>query len=136
MRRVALRKAVPEDAPLIASWYSDPEVASVGSTLAEAVADLGSEKVTSFDYNLTGNARSEIIGTGGLVRVVRAVDGPVIGVHLIGARVGELIAEAQLIVGWEAHPDDIAPYLHAHPTQSEALGEAFLALAGRPLHAL
>jgi dihydrolipoamide dehydrogenase len=70
------------------------------------------------------------------VRVVRVVDGPVIGVHLIGARVGELIAEAQLIVGWEAHPDDIAPYLHAHPTQSEALGEAFLALAGRPLHAL
>jgi dihydrolipoamide dehydrogenase len=116
--------------------YSDPEIASVGATLAEAVAEHGAERVTSFDYNLAGNARSEIIGTGGLVRVVRAVDGPVIGVHLIGARVGELIAEAQLVVGWEAHPEDIAPYLHAHPTQSEALGEAFLALAGRPLHAL
>lgn len=116
--------------------YSDPEVASVGVTLAEATAELGPDKVTSLDYNLAGNARSEIIGTGGLVRVVRAVDGPVLGVHLIGARVGELIAEAQLVVGWEAHPDDIAPYLHAHPTQSEALGEAFLALAGRPLHAL
>lgn len=128
-------RAVPErQIPRVT--YSDPEIASVGSTLAEAVTELGEDGVTSFDYNLAGNARSEIIGTGGLVRIVRAVDGPVIGVHLIGARVGELIAEAQLVVGWEAHPDDIAPYVHAHPTQSEALGEAFLALAGRPLHAL
>jgi len=70
------------------------------------------------------------------VKVVRVKDGPVLGVHLIGDRVGELITEGQLVVGWEAHPEDIAPLVHAHPTQSEALGEAFLALAGKPLHAL
>jgi dihydrolipoamide dehydrogenase len=58
----------------------------------------------------------------------------VVGVHLVGERVGELIGEAQLVYGWEAHPDDVAPLVHAHPTQHEALGEAFLALAGKPLH--
>ncbi len=85
---------------------------------------------------LAGNGRSEIIGTSGIVKIVRRVDGPVVGAHLVGDRVGELISEAQLAVGWEAHPEDIAPFVHAHPTQSEALGEAFLALAGKPLHAL
>ena len=49
---------------------------------------------------------------------------------------GELIGEAQLAVNWEAHPEDVAPLVHAHPTQNEALGEAFLHLAGKPLHAL
>ncbi len=70
------------------------------------------------------------------MKVVRVNDGPVVGVHMIGARVGELIGEAQLAVNWEAYPEDIAPLLHAHPTQNEALGEAFLALAGKPLHAI
>ncbi|WP_439593838.1 dihydrolipoyl dehydrogenase [Microbacterium sp.] len=116
--------------------YSHPEVASVGLTEAQAVEAHGADGVVSYEYNLAGNGKSEIIGTGGLVKVVRAKDGPVLGVHLVGDRVGELITEAQLAVGWEAHPEDIAPYLHAHPTQSEALGEAFLALAGKPLHAL
>ncbi|MBN9201162.1 MAG: dihydrolipoyl dehydrogenase, partial [Microbacterium chocolatum] len=76
------------------------------------------------------------IGTAGVAKVVRMVDGPIVGVHLVGDRVGELISEGQLAVGWEAHPEDIAPFVHAHPTQSEALGEACLALAGKPLHAL
>ena len=67
---------------------------------------------------------------------MRVVDGPVVGISMIGARVGELIAEAQLAVNWEAHPEDVAPLIHAHPTQSEALGEALLHLAGKPLHAL
>ena len=62
-------------------------------------------------------------------------DGPVVGVHMVGARVGELIGEAQLIYNWDAHPEDVAPFVHAHPTQNEALGEAHLALAGKPLHA-
>jgi len=66
---------------------------------------------------------------------VGMIDGPVVGVHMIGARMGEQIGEAALIVGWEATPDDVAPLLHAHPTQNEALGEAHLALAGKPLHA-
>ncbi|QHC66736.1 dihydrolipoyl dehydrogenase [Rathayibacter sp. VKM Ac-2759] len=116
--------------------YSDPEVASVGLTEARAVAEYGADRVASYDYGLGGNAKSTIIGTTGSVKVVRLVDGPVVGVHMVGARVGELIGEAQLIVNWEAHPEDVAPLVHAHPTQNEALGEAHLALAGKPLHAL
>lgn len=116
--------------------YCNPEVASVGVSEDAAVAEHGADAVTSYEYNLAGNGKSEIIGTGGLVKVVRLKDGPVLGVHLLGDRVGELITEGQLAVAWEAHPEDIAPLIHAHPTQSEALGEAFLALAGKPLHAL
>lgn len=116
--------------------YCSPEVASVGITEEAAVAAHGADAVVSYEYNLAGNGKSEIIGTGGTVKVVRQKDGPVLGVHLLGDRVGELITEGQLAVAWEAHPEDIAPLIHAHPTQSEALGEAFLALAGKPLHAL
>lgn len=116
--------------------YSHPEVASVGLTEAQAIDAHGTDEVAAYEYNLAGNGKSEIIGTTGIVKVVRKKAGPVLGVHLVGDRVGELIAEAQLAVGWEAHPEDIAPFIHAHPTQSEALGEAFLALAGKPLHAL
>ncbi|WP_150956679.1 dihydrolipoyl dehydrogenase [Microbacterium testaceum] len=126
---------VPDvDVPRVA--YSHPEVASVGLTEAQAQDRYGSDAVRAYEYNLAGNGRSEIIGTSGIVKIVRRVDGPVVGAHLVGDRVGELISEAQLAVGWEAHPEDIAPFVHAHPTQSEALGEAFLALAGKPLHAL
>jgi dihydrolipoamide dehydrogenase len=116
--------------------YSDPEVASIGLTEAKAKEQYGEDKVASYDYNLAGNGKSHIIGTSGSIKVVRVVDGPVVGVHMIGARVGELIGEAQLAVNWEAYPEDIAPLIHAHPTQNEALGEAFLALAGKPLHAV
>ena len=127
--------AVPESTiPRIT--YCSPEVASVGLTEPQAVEAHGADAVTSYEYNLAGNGRSEILGTSGIVKVVRVKDGPVAGVHLIGDRVGELITEGQLAVAWEAHPEDIAPYIHAHPTQSEAVGEAFLALAGKPLHAL
>ncbi|MDQ1582159.1 MAG: dihydrolipoamide dehydrogenase [Microbacteriaceae bacterium] len=116
--------------------YCDPEVASVGLSEARAVEQYGAESITTYDYSLAGNGKSEIIGTSGSVKVVRVNDGPVVGVHMIGARVGELIGEAQLIVNWEAYPEDIAPLIHAHPTQNESLGEAFLYLAGRPLHTL
>ena len=126
--------AVPE-ASIPRVTYSSPEVASVGLTEAQARAEHGDE-VATYEYNLAGNGKSEILGTAGLVKVVRRADGPILGVHLIGDRVGELITEGQLAVGWEAHPEDLAPLIHAHPTQSEALGEAFLALAGKPLHAL
>ncbi|NYE20471.1 dihydrolipoyl dehydrogenase [Microbacterium immunditiarum] len=127
--------AVPESTiPRIT--YCSPEVASVGLSEPQAVEAHGADAIISYEYNLAGNGRSEILGTSGIVKVVRVKDGPVVGVHLIGDRVGELITEGQLAVAWEAHPEDIAPYVHAHPTQSEALGEAFLALAGKPLHAL
>ncbi len=115
--------------------YSEPEVASVGLTEAAAKAEYGDEGVQTLDYNLGGNGKSQILATAGFVKLVRRKDGPVVGVHMIGARVGELIAEGQLIVNWEAHPEDVAALVHAHPTQNEALGEAFLALAGKPLHA-
>jgi dihydrolipoamide dehydrogenase len=116
--------------------YSDPEVASVGLSEAKAAEKYGADKISAYDYNLAGNGKSHIIGTAGSIKVVRVNDGPVVGVHMIGARVGELIGEAQLAVNWEAYPEDVAPLVHAHPTQNEALGEAFLALAGKPLHAI
>jgi dihydrolipoamide dehydrogenase len=116
--------------------YCEPEIASVGLTEAKAAEQYGADKVAAYDYNLAGNGKSEILGTAGSVKVVRVIDGPVVGVHMIGARVGELIGEAQLVVNWEAHPEDIAPLIHAHPTQNESLGEAFLYLAGKPLHTL
>lgn len=125
-----------EDVNIPKVTYCDPEVASVGLTEAKAVELHGKDAVTSYEYNLGGNAKSEIIGTTGLAKVVRLVDGPVLGVHMIGARVGELVGEAQLIVNWEAYPEDVAALIHAHPTQNEVLGEANLVLAGKPLHAL
>ena len=114
--------------------YSRPEVASVGLTEEQAKETYGDDGVATLSYDLAGNGRSQILRTQGFVKLVRQVDGPVVGVHLVGERVGELIGEAQLVYGWEAHPDDVAPLVHAHPTQHEAIGEAFLALAGKPLH--
>ncbi|WBU38486.1 dihydrolipoyl dehydrogenase [Homoserinibacter sp. YIM 151385] len=131
-----LEPIVVADSNIPKVTYSDPEVASVGLTEAKAVEQYGQDAVQSYDYNLAGNGKSHIIGTAGSVKVVRVKEGPVVGVHMIGARVGELIGEAQLAVNWEAYPEDIAPLVHAHPTQNEALGEAFLALAGKPLHAI
>jgi dihydrolipoamide dehydrogenase len=115
--------------------YCEPEVASVGLTEAQAREKYGQDAVTTYEYNLAGNGRSQILATTGFAKLVRQVDGPVVGVHLVGARVGELIGESQLIVNWEAFPEDVAQLVHAHPTQNEALGEAHLALAGKPLHA-
>ena len=113
--------------------YSEPEVASVGITSATA-AQRGIE-VEEFTYDLAGNGRSQILQTRGAAKVIAtAGGGPVVGVHLVGSRVGELIAEGQLIYNWEALPTEVAQLIHPHPTQSEALGEAFLALAGKPLH--
>jgi dihydrolipoamide dehydrogenase len=115
--------------------YSEPEVASVGLTEAKAKEVHGEDAIETLDYNLAGNGKSKILGTAGFVKLVRQKDGPVVGVHMIGSRVGELIGEGQLIVNWEAYPEDVAGLVHAHPTQNEALGEAFMALAGKPLHA-
>ncbi len=113
--------------------YSDPEVASVGITSTTA-AERGIE-IEEFTYDLAGNGRSQILQTQGAAKVISAAGGgPVLGVHLVGSRVGELIAEGQLIYNWEALPSEVAQLIHPHPTQSEALGEAHLALAGKPLH--
>jgi dihydrolipoyl dehydrogenase len=112
--------------------YCDPEIASVGLTEDQAREKYG--EVETFEYNLGGNGKSQILQTQGFVKLVREKDGPVVGVHMIGARMGEQVGEAQLIVNWEALPSDVASLVHAHPTQNEALGEAHLALAGKPLH--
>ncbi|MFN8076241.1 MAG: dihydrolipoyl dehydrogenase [Kineosporiaceae bacterium] len=115
--------------------YCEPEVASVGLTEAQAKAQYGDDAVEALEYNLGGNGKSRILDTAGFVKLVRQKDGPVVGVHMVGARVGELIGEGQLIVNWEAYPEEVAALIHAHPTQNEAMGEAHLALAGKPLHA-
>lgn len=117
--------------------YAQPQVASVG--LAESSAREQYGDITAIVHDLGGNAKSQILRTAGGVKVIRRGPadggGPVVGVHMVGDRVGELIGEAQLMVGWEALPTDVTPLVHAHPTQNEALGEAMLALAGSPLHA-
>jgi dihydrolipoamide dehydrogenase len=115
--------------------YCEPEVASVGLTQAQATERYGADNVEAYEYNLGGNGKSQILGTTGFIKLVREKDGPVVGVHMVGARVGELIGQGQLVVNWEAYPEDVASLVHAHPTQNEAFGEAFLALAGKPLHA-
>ena len=116
--------------------YSDPEVASVGITSAQAT-ERGIT-VTEVNYPLGGNGRSVILQTQGQAKVIAEAtpDGPgrVLGIHLVGSRVGELIAEGQLIYNWDAEPADVAALIHPHPTQSEIIGEAHLALAGKPLH--
>jgi dihydrolipoamide dehydrogenase len=114
--------------------YSHPEVASVGSTQTQAAARYGPDNVTTVTYDLSGNGRSTILNARGAVKVIAANDGPVLGIHIVGDRVSELIAEAQLIYNWEALPAEVARLIHPHPTQSEAIGEAHLLLAGKPLH--
>jgi dihydrolipoamide dehydrogenase len=115
--------------------YCEPEVASVGLTEAAAKERYGADNVESLTYDLAGNGRSQILKTAGAVKLVRQKDGPVLGVHIVGSRAGELVSEAQLIYNWEALPSEVAQLIHMHPTQGEALGEAHLALAGKPLHA-
>lgn len=115
--------------------YCEPEIGSVGMTEVEAKAAHGDDAITTYEYNLGGNGKSQILGTAGFIKLVQLKDGPVIGIHMVGSRIGEQIGEAQLIVNWEAHPEDVANLIHAHPTQNEAMGEAHLALAGKPLHA-
>jgi dihydrolipoamide dehydrogenase len=131
-----LNPVVVQDVNIPKVTYCDPEIASVGLTEAKAKDQYGAENVTSYEYNLAGNAKSSILGTSGTVKAVRVNDGPVVGLHMIGARVSELVGEAQLIVNWEAYPEDVAPFIHGHPTQNETIGEAMLKLAGKPLHAV
>jgi dihydrolipoamide dehydrogenase len=118
--------------------YSSPEVAAVGLTEAQAVERFGADNVKTVTYDLSGNGRSAILNTKGAVKLVAEKSdgavGRVLGVHIVGDRVGELIAEAQLIYNWEALPSEVAQLIHPHPTQSEAIGEAHLLLAGKPLH--
>ena len=130
-----LKPAVIDEDGIPKVTYCEPEIASVGLSEAKAIERFGAESISSYEYNLGGNGKSQILATAGFIKLVRKKDGPVLGVHMIGSRVGEQIGEAQLIVNWEAHPEDVATLVHAHPTMNEAIGEAHLALAGKPLHA-
>jgi len=121
-----------EDTGIPRVTYCHPEIASVGLTQPQAEERHGDVDVV--EYSLAGNGRSQILGTTGFVKVVREKDGPIVGVHMVGDRMGEQIGEASLLVNWEAFPQDAARFIHAHPTQNEALGEAALAMAGKPLH--
>ncbi|WP_455837025.1 dihydrolipoyl dehydrogenase [Pseudarthrobacter siccitolerans] len=127
-------------APIIESGiprvtYSEPQAGSVGLTEAQAKEQFGADGIETVEYNLGGNAKSQMLQTAGFIKLIRQKKGPVVGVHMLGARVSELIGEGQLMVNGEAYPEDVASLLHAHPTQNDAIGEAALALAGKPLHA-
>ncbi len=130
-----LKPAVIDENGIPKVTYCEPEVASVGLSEAKAAEKFGAENISTYEYNLGGNGKSQILGTAGFIKLVRQNNGPVVGIHMIGSRVGEQIGEGQLIVNWEAYPEDVASLIHAHPTMNEAIGEAHLALAGKPLHA-
>jgi dihydrolipoamide dehydrogenase len=116
--------------------YSEPEVASVGLNESAAKEKYGADQLRTIQYDLAGNGKSQILRTAGFIKLIALKNGgQIVGIHMIGSRVGELLAEAQLMYSWDASPEDVAPYVHAHPTMSEAMGEAAMALAGKPLHA-
>ena len=114
--------------------FSNPEIASVGLNQNKAEEKYGKDNVEAVEFNLAGNGKSQMLGTQGFVKVVRVKDGPIVGFHAIGAHMGEQVGEGQLLVSWEAQPEDFDGLIHAHPTQNESIGEAILALAGKPLH--
>ncbi|GAA1143814.1 dihydrolipoamide dehydrogenase [Nesterenkonia lutea] len=125
---------IVEDINIPKVTYCDPEIMSVGYTQPAAEEKYGKDQVEITEYNLAGNGKSSILGTGGLIKMVGVKGGPIVGVHGIGTRISEQVGEAQLIVNWEAYPEDVASLVHAHPTQNEAMGEAAMALFGHPLH--
>lgn len=131
-----LKPPVIDEAGIPRVTYCEPEVASVGLTEAQAKEKHG--EIQTLTYDLAGNGKSQILQTQGAIKLVKAgpegTPGPVVGIHMVGARVGELIGEAQLVYNWDAQAEDVAALIHAHPTQNEAFGEAHLALAGKPLH--
>ncbi|MGX1748087.1 dihydrolipoyl dehydrogenase [Glutamicibacter protophormiae] len=128
------KPTIIEDINIPKVTYCEPEIASVGYSEPKAKEKFGADAIETTEYNLAGNGKSSILGTSGIIKMVRVKNGPIVGVHGIGGRIGEQIGEAQLIVNWEAYPEDVAQLIHAHPTQNEALGEAAMALAGAPLH--
>ncbi len=113
--------------------YCSPEVAAVGLTEQKA-REMNLEVVTK-RYPFSANARALMLGGGqGFVKTVAEKDGAILGVHIVGPRASDLISEAMLATAWEAFPEELAELIHPHPTLSEAVGETFLELAGKPLH--
>ena len=113
--------------------YCQPEVAAVGLTEHKA-KEMGYDVVTK-RYAFQANARALMLGGGnGFVKTVADKDGAILGTHIIGPRASDLISEAMLVTAWEAYPEELAELIHPHPTLSEAVGETYLELAGKPLH--
>ena len=113
--------------------YCHPEVAFAGMT-EQAARDAGHD-VTVSKHSFNANSRAMIIGeTEGLVKVIAAKGGPILGVHMVGPWVTEQLGEGWLSVNWEATPDDMGQLIHPHPTLSETFGETVLSLTGRGLH--
>ncbi|THV43290.1 dihydrolipoyl dehydrogenase [Glycomyces buryatensis] len=114
--------------------FTEPEVASMGLNEDKAKEQYGAENIKTVNYNLAGNGKSNILRTQGFIKLVAVEDGPIVGIHMVGARISEQIGEAELIYNWEGYANDVAQLIHMHPTQNEAIGEAAMALAGKPLH--
>jgi dihydrolipoamide dehydrogenase len=114
--------------------YTSPEVASVGLTEEEARAKGLDLAIGKFPFSANGRARS-MRETDGFVKIIAdAATDRVLGVHIIGAAAGELIAEASVLMEFSGSSEDLARTCHAHPTLSEAMKEAALAVLKRPIH--
>jgi dihydrolipoamide dehydrogenase len=132
--RIAGREAdLVADSGIPRVTYCNPEIASVGLTEAAARERYGAG-VDTVTYDLAGNGRSQILKASGAVKLIVDPAGAVAGVHMIGDGVSELIGEAQLLYNLGVKAHEAARFVHAHPTQNEALGEALMAVSGAPLH--
>ncbi|SDD21963.1 dihydrolipoyl dehydrogenase [Glycomyces harbinensis] len=129
-----LNPAPIDEAGIPRVTFTEPEVASMGLNEDKAKEQYGAEKIKTVNYNLAGNGKSNILKTQGFIKLVAVEDGPIVGVHMVGARISEQIGEAELIYNWEGYASDVASLIHMHPTQNEAIGEAAMLLAGKPLH--
>jgi dihydrolipoamide dehydrogenase len=113
--------------------YCHPEVASVGWNSQDLDEEGVDYEVKTYPYS--HNARAMMMKEGGQVKVIAEADGGrVLGIHIVGPRATDMIAEGQLIYNWEALPMEVGQFIHPHPTLSEAVGEAHLGLAGLGLH--
>jgi len=114
--------------------YTWPEVAGVGKT-EEALKEAGADyRVGKFPFSANSRARANA-ETDGLVKILAdAKTDKVLGVHIMGALAGDLLAEAVLAMEFGASAEDIARTCHAHPSMGEAVKEAALAVDGRPIH--
>jgi dihydrolipoamide dehydrogenase len=134
--RIAGRETRPIDYDHVPGCtYCDPEIGSVGLTEREAIERGRQVRVGTFPFGVLG--RAKMAGeTEGFVKIVadKTTDG-VLGIHMIGARSTELVAEATVAVRLEATVDELIRTIHAHPTMAEAIGEAAHATHGAPIHA-
>jgi len=114
--------------------YTSPELASVGWTDAEARTAGHEVRIGTFPFLANGRARALGERDGRVKIVADARTDRVLGVHVLGPRASELIAEATLAIEFSASAEDIARIAHAHPTLAEAVREAALAVDGRSIH--